>query len=90
MRQMRKHNATIFFHAVAMLAVAGCNPAPTAEEKGRAVGAKIDTSIDKAEKKIDADLDKVKSELSGAKSDIERWIDKADKAGDAASSEFKK
>ncbi len=54
------------------------------------LGAKIDTSIDKAEKKIETDLDKVKSELSGAKSDIERWIDKADKAGDAASSEFKK
>lgn len=90
MRRTRKHNATIFFHAVAMLAVAGCSPAPTAEDQGSAVGAKIDTSIDKAEKKIDADLDKVKSELSGAKSDIERWIDKADKAGDAASSEFKK
>lgn len=90
MRQMRKHNATIFFHAVAIFVLAGCSPAPTAEDQGRAVGAKIDKSINKAEKKIDADLDKVKAELSGAKSDIERWIDKADKAGDAASSEFKK
>jgi outer membrane murein-binding lipoprotein Lpp len=90
MRQTRKHNATIFFHAVAVFAVAGCSPAPTAEEKGREVGAKIDKSINKAEKKIDEDLDKVKSELSGAKSDIERWIDKADKASDAAASEFKK
>lgn len=90
MRQTRKLNATIFFHAVATFAVVGCSPAPTAEDQGREVGAKIDKSIDKAEKKIEADLDKVKSELSGAKSDIERWIDKADKAGDAASSEFKK
>jgi hypothetical protein len=90
MRQTRKNNAKIFFYAVAMFVVAGCSPAPTAEDQGRVVGAKIDKSIDKAEKKIDADLDKIKSELGGAKSDIARWIDKADKAGDAASSEFKK
>ena len=90
MRQIRRGNATIFFHAVAIFVLAGCSPASTAEEQGREVGVKIDKSIDKAENKIDADLDKVKSELNGAKSDIEQWIDKADKAADAAASEFKK
>ena len=90
MPRTRKYNATIAFHAVAIFVLAGCSPTPAAEEQGSKAGKKIDKSVDKAEKKIDADVNKAKSELKGAKSDIEQWIDKADKAADAAASEFKR